>query len=205
MVFHQNNIVYSFIKKKMHQFLLILLLIFSIYSYAQSSDGSITGKRPNTFLSYYNENVTITTEGTDTEFSGIINFTSNQGSVRIIPQASHKIILKPISQNNNFVEEEDSTVVGSRNKGTETIPWLSTKSNKTVTFPIPANQYLNISSDQEICKYIIYDANINRKNQRVINCTTSFQITVSFLSKGNYILVLETKNSNHITKYFIKN
>lgn len=201
MVFYQNNIVSSFRQKKMHQFLLISLLTFSINTCAQASESSIIGNKTSSFLSFYNQDVIITTENADTEFSGIIQFLSNEGGVRIIPTENFKIIIKPLIRDENSATEfeSDGTTIGSRKNGSEN------RDKYLKIYPIPTNQYINILSDVEICKYEIYEMNGFLKYQKTFNCIKNSQINVSFLPKGNYILVLETKNTHRITKYFIKN
>ena len=171
---------------------------------SQTNDNLIVGKKQNLYYTYINETVVITNDESDTYFSGIINFSTNEGGIRIKPVTGYKIIIKPIDKDHgNNLLDEDGTVIGSRNPGSNNIP--PKKSFEIKVSPIPTNHYLNIISDKEICKYAIHDSNGNLKNQKQILCTQTLQIDVSSLSKGNYILVLETKDSKIITKNFIKN
>lgn len=187
----------------MQKFLFLLFIIFSIKAIAQIPiDNAISGQKQNMFFSYYNENVILTNENYDTEFSGVIQFLTNDGGVRIIPKNNFKIIIKPITHNNNNLLDGDTTVLGSRENNTSS----GQKSINNITiFPVPTTHFLNITSNHGICNYQIHDINGNVKSQKNIPCVENLKIDVSFLSKGNYVLSLQTKNSKIITKNFIKN
>lgn len=203
MGFYSLNIFDSF-TEKMSKFYFLLCFSLSSYLMSQTNDNLIVGKKQNLYYTYINETIVITNDESDTYFSGVINFSTNNGGVRIKPITGYKIIIKPIDKDHgNTLLDGDGTVVGSRRPGSNNKP--PEKSLSVEISPIPTNQYINILSDIEICKYEIYELNGFLKYQKTFNCIKNSQLDVSFLSKGNYILVLETKNTNRITKYFIKN
>lgn len=187
------------------------LLCFSLSSYmmSQTNDNLIVGKKQNLYYSYSNENIIITNDESDTYFSGIINFSTNEGGIRIKPIANYKIIIKPLNKNYenkddiNSALDADGTVIGSRKPGTSSKP--PERSLSIDVTPIPTNRFLNVFSNTELCNYYIFDTIGNLKAEKKLTCSQRFQVDVSFLSKGNYIIILETKNTNRITKNFIKN
>lgn len=181
--------------------LLFVLITFNQTNAQQFITNFIMGENLNVSLDFDSENIVITTDNANTYFSGSLIFSDQGGQVRIIPQDNYQIRIKPASKNfKSTLENETGTVIGSRKDNT------SRKDNKIQIFPIPTTQYLNISSSlAQIVSYSIYNTSGNLKISKNVSHTQNLQIEVSLFQKGNYIIILEFKNSNPISKYFIKN
>lgn len=184
------------IKKLLH-----LLSLFSIICLnAQTYDEVIYGN-PGFFLMYENEEILITTNGTDTNFSGFLGFRSDsQGSVTIKPELAHTIIISAVAYNDISKTLGAGTQVGGR-------PPLGGggKTNIEITiFPNPAISTIQLKSTENIIGYKVYDSHGTQKTANSLLKSKQFSVNVSNLTPGIYHATILLENGQSISKQFIK-
>lgn len=78
-------------------------------------------------------------------------------------------------------------------------------SNEIIIYPDPADQFIMVSSDEEIKQYVVVDLTGNIILNKTIEHAEQFQIDVSTLPAGFYFIQMENVSGLMQTRSFIKN
>jgi hypothetical protein len=181
-------------------------LIPSFFGLNNSCQSLTKNTEPNTGVFTYQDYSDITTE---------LNYNINFSTQDITMKANDFILLKPnthIVTGSKFLAKIENCFINNNKKeyGKQTENFEKSEENINKTkiniYPNPSNSYVTFESDD----YTITNITINSTegfqvfDSRIDN-TNSYQLDVSFLRKGIYIVTFKTKEGNTFVDKLIKN